>query len=302
MANGSIESKDEDSLWPDDSSQSLPSSRNSQDPDTLGDPNDNFSHSGSHLPPLLHPRPPSPVSVAELHERAVQDSQNNNVDENSNDHHYDQYAALAVASAYPNQEVSSYPAYPNQEASYYSSSQRDTSSRLACNRREVSHPNREGSSELSSEFSSHDVWKASHPSSSSQDCSSLHSHREASHLEAQSYHHSGSSHSSQNTSSSSNFSNSMQEAVFCTDQSVRPRVRQPSQHRRDEPDRAIPPRLRIAPRRDSFSSSSCQHSGLTHRRNRSEGTSPVNNYPPLPNHNCPPKEPGKEYADVFLAI
>lgn len=291
MANGSIESKEEDSLWPaDDSAQSLPSSRNRQDSGTLGDPSDNFSQVGRHLPPLLHPRPPSPVSVAELQERAVQDSQNNNVDENSNDHHFDQYAAAAVASTYPRREASSYPAYPNQEASHYSSSYRDASSYPPYNSRETSHPSRESSSSLSWEASSHDAWRASHPSSSSRDPSSLHSYREAPHQEAQSHHHSRSSHSTQYTLHSSYPSHSVHEAVSASDQSVRPRVRQPSQHQRDEADHAIPPRLRLAPRRDSFSSSSCQHSGLTHRRNRSEGTSPVNRYPPLPNHNCPPKE------------
>lgn len=296
MANGSIESKEEDSLWPaDDSAQSLPSSQNRQDPGTLGDPSDNFSQVGRHLPPLLQPRPPSPVSVAELQERAVQDSENNNVDENSNDQHFDQYAAAAVASTYTHQEPSSYPAYHNQEALYHSSSYRDAPSYPPHNNREISYPSMESSSRLSREASSHDDWRTSHSSSSSRDPSSLYSYREASHQEAQSHHHSRSSHSTQqNTLRTNHPSHSVHEAVSGSDQSVRPRVRQQSQHQRDEADHAIPPRLRLAPRRDSFSSSSCQHSGLAHRRNRSEGTSPVNRYPPLPNHNCPPKDSGKK--------
>lgn len=297
MANGSIESKDEGSSWPaDGSSQSLPSSQQPQDTGTLGDPNDNFSQAASHLPPLLHPRPPSPVSVAELQERAVQDSQNNNVDENSNDHHLDQYAAAAVASAYPSWQGSSIHSYQNEETMHHSSFNRDVSSYPPYSSREAQRPScssRGGCSGLSWEMSSHNVFETSRPSSTSRESLTMHTNRGAAHQKPQSRHDSNSSHSTQNTSCSGHPPHPVQEAFSASDQSVRPRVRQSSQHRRDEPDLALPPRLRTAPRRDSFSSSGCQHSGRTHRRNHSDGMTPATRYPPLPNHNCPSNESGK---------
>lgn len=300
MANGSTESKDEDSLWPaDGSAQSLSSSQYSQDLGTQGDSSDNFSQAEIYLPPPLHPHPPSPVSVAELQERAVQDSQNNNVDENSNDHHYDHYATAPIASAYPNQGDSSHLAYHDQGNLHYSSPYRDASSYPAYNNREVLNPsysNRGSSSGLPWD-TSHDGWRSSNLPFFNPESSSVHSYREVPHhsnLEVGSQSHSVSSHSTQNTSHSSDQSCPVQETVSVSDQSVRPRVRQLSQYKRDEPDHTLPSRLHAVPRRDSFSSSSCQHSGLAHRRNRSEGTTPATRYPPLPNHNCSHIESGRE--------
>lgn len=276
MTNGSIESKGESNVWTsDDSAPTQPSSRHHQDHSSLGDFYDN-SQAANYLPPLLHQRPPSPVSVAELQERAVQDSQNNNVDENSNDRHYDQYAPAA----YPSWETPFQPAYPPQEASHFAHSNQEYSLRpayltqeTACpsylSREASSHSNRETSSRISREtaqtYSNQEPqsfqpnWEATHSPYCAQETSSQHS----------------SSHSSWGTTSR-------------LDQSVRPRVRHPPQHSRDELDHTPPARRPTITRRDSESSgSNWQHSGAKHRRNHSEGTA---RYPPLPNLNPPPSD------------
>lgn len=279
MTNGSIESKGESNVWTsDDSAPTQPSTQHHQDPSTPGNFYDN-SQAANYLPPLLNQLPPSPVSVAELQERAVQDSQNNNVDENSNDRHYDQYATAA----YPSWETSFQAAYPIQEASHVAYSSQEYSSRptyliqgTSCpsySSREVSsHLNRETSSRLSREASQ---------TYSNQESQSFQPNREATHnpycaQDASSQH--SSSHLSCGTTSR-------------LDQSVRPRVRQPPQHSRDESDHTPPPRRPTITRRDSESSgSNWQHSGAKHRRNHSEGTT---RYPPLPNLNCPTNESGE---------
>ena len=274
MANGSIESKGESNVWPaDDSAQTQPSSRHHQDPGTPGDLNDN-PHAASHFPP--HPRPPSPVSVAELQERAVQDSQNNNVDENSNDHHYDQYAAAAV---YPNWEASFQSEYSNQQPSlpppYLT--------------QETSHPSyssREASSYLNWETSSQQSRGVSQTHSSQED-RPFHPNRETMHPPnlAQDAHHLYSSHCRQDVSYPNHPSHSRWEAASHPDQSVRPRVRQPPHHYRDEADCTPLPQQPLSTRRDSDGSSiNWHHGGLKHRRNQSEGTT---RYPLLPNLNRP---------------
>nr|QDF82319.1 Bcl-2-associated X protein [Portunus trituberculatus] len=280
MTNGSIESKSESNVWPsDDSAPTQPSSRHHQEPSTPGDFNDN-SQDASYLPPLLHRRPSSPVSVAELQERAVQDSQNNNVDENSNDRHYDQYATAAAA--YPSWETSFQSTYPGQEASHFPYTDQEYSSRPAFLIQGTSCPSyssRETSSHLNRETSSQPSRETSQTYSNLQS-ESFQPNREAT----------PNPYCAQDASSQHSSLHSCWGTTSRPDQSVRPRVRQPPQHSRDESDHVSLARRPTITRRDSESSgSNWQHGGAKHRRNHSEGT----RYPPLPNLNCPTNESGE---------
>lgn len=60
-------------------------------PSSIPSPPSSLSSSPAYPPSPFLPFQNANISVEELHERAMQDSQNNNVDENSNDQQYDQY-------------------------------------------------------------------------------------------------------------------------------------------------------------------------------------------------------------------
>ncbi|KAG0715930.1 Bcl-2-like protein 1 [Chionoecetes opilio] len=279
MANGSVESKGESNVWPDDdAAQSQPSSRLHRDPSTPGStPGDpkNSPQAAHHLPPLPQPRPPSPVSVAELQERAVMDSQNNNVDENSNDRHVDQYAAAA----YPGWEASAQAPYPNQEAIFYPRTNEESSPYPAYLNQEAARPphaSREASSHLHRRTSSLQSREASHSPHSSHDGRSFQPDRVTTHpqypaqeFQEVSSHHFYPSHSSQGVPYPSLPSHPGWEAASHPDQSVRPRVRLPPQYPADEPDRSPLRQHPTITRRDS-----------EHHRHQAESTS---RYPPLPN-------------------